>query len=92
MDQAAAHSHASGHGSGHEAAHAEGQQHPIKLYLVVWVLLFVLGGYWFGNLELVRKNFTLVILAIIILSILPAVWEVWKARRENTRREKSSQA
>jgi membrane-associated protein len=48
---------------------------------VVWVLLFVMAGYWFGNLELVRKNFTLVILAIIILSILPAVWEVWKAKR-----------
>jgi membrane-associated protein len=52
---------------------------------VVWVLLFVLGGYWFGNLEFVRKNFTLVILAIIILSILPAVWEVWKARQEKSR-------
>ncbi len=49
---------------------------------VVWVLIFVLGGYWFGNMEVVRKNFTLVILAIIVLSILPAVWEVWRARRE----------
>jgi cytochrome c oxidase subunit IV len=31
---------ASGHASGH-AGHAEGQQHPIKLYLVIWALLFV---------------------------------------------------
>lgn len=47
----------------------------------VWVALFVLGGYWFGNLPFVRDNFTLVILAIIVISVLPVVVEVVRARR-----------
>ncbi|MEW6515482.1 MAG: DedA family protein [candidate division FCPU426 bacterium] len=42
---------------------------------VAWVGMFVYGGYFFGNLPMVRKNFTLVILGIIFVSILPAVWE-----------------
>ncbi|HBL25918.1 MAG TPA: DedA family protein [Acidobacteria bacterium] len=47
---------------------------------VVWVVVCTVAGYWFGNLPLVRDNFSLVVLAIIFLSILPAVWEIWKAR------------
>lgn len=49
---------------------------------VVWVTLFTLGGYFFGNLPVVKQNFSLVVLAIIILSVLPIVIEVVKARRE----------
>ena len=49
---------------------------------IVWVLLFTLLGYFFGNLEFVKKNFELVIIAIILISIVPAVWEALKARRE----------
>jgi membrane-associated protein len=49
---------------------------------IVWVLLFTLLGYFFGNLEFVKKNFELVIIAIILISVLPAVWEALKARRE----------
>ena len=48
---------------------------------VLWILLFVLGGYFFGNLPVVRRNFTLVIMAIIVLSILPAVVEFVRQRR-----------
>ena len=48
---------------------------------VVWVASFSLLGYYFGNLDLVRKNFTLVIGVIIVLSVLPAVWEFLRARR-----------
>jgi membrane-associated protein len=49
---------------------------------VVWVGLFVWAGYFFGNLPVVRDNFTLVILAIIVISVLPIVFEFFKARRE----------
>ena len=42
---------------------------------VAWVGLFVFGGYFFGNLQFVRDNFTIVIMAIIIISVLPGVFE-----------------
>lgn len=48
---------------------------------VLWVGLFVLGGYFFGNIPVVRNNFTLVILAIIAISVLPIVVEALRARR-----------
>ncbi|MCY2961555.1 MAG: DedA family protein [Planctomycetota bacterium] len=48
---------------------------------VVWVVLFVWAGWQFGRAEFVQKNFHYVILAIIVLSILPAVFEWWRARR-----------
>ena len=38
---------------------------------VLWIGLFVLAGYFFGHLPVVRKNLTLVMLGIIIISILP---------------------
>ena len=47
---------------------------------LLWVLICVGGGYLFGNLPLVRDNFTLVVLAIIGISVLPAVIEVIRAR------------
>jgi membrane-associated protein len=48
---------------------------------VIWVGLFVLGGYYFGNIPTVRQNFTLVILAIIAISVLPIVIEAVRSRR-----------
>lgn len=48
---------------------------------LLWIGLFLAAGYWFGNIPVVKKNFTLVIFAIIILSVLPAVVEFWRARR-----------
>ena len=46
-----------------------------------WVSSFIALGYWFGNSEIVKKNFTLVILAIIVISVLPAVVEFIKSYR-----------
>jgi membrane-associated protein len=40
---------------------------------VLWVSSLTLAGYWFGNLPLVKNNLTAVILAIVILSVLPAL-------------------
>lgn len=48
---------------------------------IVWVALFVFGGYFFGNISFVKNNFSLVILIIIILSFVPMIWEWWKHRR-----------
>ena len=47
---------------------------------VVWVVLLVLTGHFFGNLTIVRENFSLAVLAIIFLSLLPAVFEYLRAR------------
>jgi membrane-associated protein len=49
---------------------------------IAWVGLFVYAGYMFGGTPVVQKNFKLVILAIIIISILPAVFEIMRARKE----------
>ena len=45
-----------------------------------WVAGFTLMGYWFGNLPWVKTNFSLVVLAIIFLSVLPVVTEFLKAK------------
>src|SRR5690349_5561791 len=49
---------------------------------IVWVLLFTLLGFFFGNIPFVKKNFEFVIIAIILISVVPAIWEALKARRE----------
>ena len=49
---------------------------------IVWVLLFTFLGYFFGNIPFVKKNFELVILAILFISVVPVIWEALKARRE----------
>jgi len=56
----------------------------------IWVLLFLVGGWWFGGLESVQKNFKLVIVAIIFISILPGIVEFLRARMANKRAAKAS--
>lgn len=48
---------------------------------IAWVTLFVYGGYFFGNLPLIKRNFHIAIIAIIVLSILPIIVEWWRNRR-----------
>lgn len=48
---------------------------------ILWVALFVAAGYFFGNIDFVKHNFSLVIIAIILISILPMVVEALKARK-----------
>jgi membrane-associated protein len=47
---------------------------------ILWIGLFVFGGYYFGNIPAVEENFTLVILAIILLSVMPALIEFVRTR------------
>ncbi|MHC1791758.1 DedA family protein [Solidesulfovibrio sp.] len=48
---------------------------------VIWVALFIYSGYFFGNLPFIKRNFSVVILAIIIISILPGVIEYIRHKR-----------
>lgn len=48
----------------------------------LWVTGFLWAGYFFGNLQVVRNNFSLVVLAIILLSVVPMVVTVIRERRQ----------
>jgi membrane-associated protein len=50
---------------------------------IAWVVIFVLGGYMFGNIPVVKHNFSLVIFAIIFLSILPGIIEFLRHRNQS---------
>jgi membrane-associated protein len=54
---------------------------------VLWIGFFVFGGYYFGNIPVVKQNLTLFILGIIVLSIMPGIVEFV---RQKTRAEKQS--
>ena len=45
-----------------------------------WVMLFVWGGYLFGNIPLVKKNFGIVTILIVVVSVMPAVIAWFRAR------------
>jgi membrane-associated protein len=48
---------------------------------LAWVLICTLAGYFFGNVPIVKKNFELVVVGIVLMSVLPVAWELWAARR-----------
>jgi membrane-associated protein len=47
---------------------------------VAWVVICTVAGFLFGQLPFVKKHFELVVLAIIVLSLVPALWEMYRAR------------
>ena len=49
---------------------------------ITWVALFALAGYFFGNIPFIRRNFEFVIVAIILISIVPIIYEWIKAKQE----------
>lgn len=55
----------------------------------LWTALFIFGGYFFGNIPVIRENFELVIVAIILISILPMAIEFVRGR---SHRERASEA
>ncbi len=50
---------------------------------ISWVALFTFVGYFFGNIPFIRQHFSLVVMAIVLISIVPMVVEAIKARRES---------
>ncbi|QYM80145.1 DedA family protein [Horticoccus luteus] len=50
---------------------------------LLWICLFTYAGFFFGSREFVQQNFKLVILAIIVLSIVPVLFEALRAWRES---------
>ena len=53
---------------------------------IAWSTLFIWGGYWFGNLPLIKANFGLVTLGIIAVSLLPMLWALVTEARISRRR------
>jgi membrane-associated protein len=47
---------------------------------LAWVLSLLYAGYWFGNVPMVKQNLSLVILGVIVLSVMPLVFEYFRYR------------
>jgi membrane-associated protein len=59
---------------------------------LAWVLSLCSLGYWFGSHEIVKKNLTLVIALIVLLSISPGIWAWVRARRARARASRADPA
>ncbi|HMP78022.1 MAG TPA: DedA family protein [Pirellulaceae bacterium] len=57
---------------------------------ILWVSIFLVGGYWFANLDVVKRNFHIVIFLIIGISILPIVWEWYRHRSRSDQPQSAS--
>lgn len=55
---------------------------------IFWICLFVLGGYFFGNIQLVQDHFSLFVMLIILLSFIPLIIELVKHFREKLKNRK----
>jgi membrane-associated protein len=56
---------------------------------ILWVGIFVFFGYFFGNLPFVQEHFSIVVVAIILISVMPAVYEFLKERSLSRNRAKA---
>ncbi len=53
----------------------------------LWVSLFLLSGFWFGNIPFVKENFHYVVVVIVLISVVPIVWEAWKKKKLHSKKE-----
>ncbi len=49
---------------------------------IIWVGSFTLAGYFFGNIPVIKENFHYAVVGVIVLSLIPIAYEVWKHRKE----------
>lgn len=49
---------------------------------ITWIGFFIFGGYYLGNLPVIKDNFKIMLILIILLSVMPIVYEWWRSRRE----------
>ncbi|RTK99264.1 MAG: DedA family protein [Proteobacteria bacterium] len=47
---------------------------------VLWVVIFLIGGYLFGNIPVIKEHMSLIILAVMAISVLPALKMIWDAK------------
>jgi membrane-associated protein len=59
---------------------------------IIWPAVFLFGGYFFGNIAFIQNHFSLVLIAIIVISFIPAVVEFLKARNESAREKLNKSA
>lgn len=48
---------------------------------LLWISLFLIGGYFFGQIPWVEQNFSVVVLVVILFSLIPAIIEIWNKKR-----------
>lgn len=53
---------------------------------ILWVTLLSLSGYYFGQIPIVQKNFQIVVIAIVVISVLPAIVHAMQARKRSRTR------
>ena len=58
----------------------------------LWVLIFTMGGYLFGNIPWVKKHFSVVVIAIIVISLIPVFIDAWRSYRERKGADKLPKA
>jgi membrane-associated protein len=56
---------------------------------IAWVTLFLFAGYLLAKVVWIQKNFFLVTIGIILLSVVPIVWELWQERRRRASESES---
>ena len=54
---------------------------------IAWICTFLLGGYFFGNIPAVKNNFTMVVVAIVIVSVMPGFIEYWRQKRYSSHKK-----
>ncbi|MDR2802595.1 MAG: DedA family protein [Prevotellaceae bacterium] len=58
---------------------------------MAWAAAFIYAGYFFGGLDFVQRNLKLLVVAIIVISVLPAVFETWREKRKSKIRKSGGQ-